>query len=167
MSLDLRSLYENEADVVFSFLSQFGLNPPDLEDTVHDTFVTALSRASTYDQERPVRPWLLGIAFRMAVARVRRRSPDTHEVPDQDDPKQNPEQALEARQRQRLVQHAVAELPEEQGTVLVMHDLQGIGAGEIAQMMGAPLATTYSRLRLARIGFATAVRRLRKAEESV
>lgn len=167
MSLDARTLYETQVDAVFAFLSKLGLRGADLEDSVHDTFVTALSRSNAYDTSRPVRPWLLGIAFRVLVARTRRFA-NTLEVledaPEREDSSANPEQTLEEKRRLALFRRAVGELSEEQATVLVLHDVQGLGAQEIAESMGAPVATTYSRLRLARQNFAAAARRLRPQE---
>ena len=160
MKLDLRAVYESEAGGVYSFLGRFGLRGPDLEDAVHDTFVTAMSRADGYDASRPVRPWLLGIAFRMGVARARGVKETSAEIPEVADPKQDPERALEARQAQALVQQALLTLPEEQATVFALYDLQGVSANEIALSMGTPVKTTYSRLRLARQAFAAAVKRL-------
>lgn len=160
MKLDLRAVYESEASGVFSFLGRFGLRGADLEDAVHDTFVTALSRAGTYDERRPLKPWLLGIAFRMGVARVRGAREVSAEVPETADPGQDPHAALESRRAQALVQKALLELPEEQATVFALYDLQGVSANEIAESMGTPVKTTYSRLRLARVAFADAVKRL-------
>lgn len=164
MALDLSSLYETEVDGVHAFIGRFGLRGADLEDAVHDTFLIALSRASTHDPSRPVRPWLLGIAFRMAVARLRAPKKTTHEVPDQADPAQNPERDVAERQTHALVRRAISELSEEQGLVLMMYDLEGIPVAEISASMGAPVATTYSRLRLARQAFAAAVQRLQPQE---
>lgn len=163
VSLDLRAVYESHLDAVVSFVGKLGLTGADREDVVHDTFVVAMSRASSFDASRPVQPWLAGIAFRVIVARTR-RSAATHEVletaPDAEDLVSNPEQSLVEKRRLELLRRALSELSDEQGTVLVMHDLHGLGAPEIAASMGAPLATTYSRLRLARQNFATIVRRL-------
>ena len=50
--------------------------------------------------------------------------------------------------------------------MFVLYDLQGVSAADIARSMGAPLATTYSRLRLARQAFAAAVERLRGEERA-
>ncbi len=164
MGFDLRSIYEKEADRVFAFLSRFGLRGADLEDAVHDTFVTALQRAPSFDASRPVAPWLLGIAFRMGVARVRSARPTTGEIPEQADPSQDPHRAAEQRQAQELVKRALAELSEEQGTVFALFDLQGVSAQEISDTMGVPLKTTYSRLRLGRLAFQAAVERLQREE---
>jgi len=164
-ALDLKNLYEKEADTVFAFLTRFGLRPAEVEDAVHDTFVAALGRATSFDVSRPVRPWLLGIAFRVAVARTRhgRTREEPGDVPDAIDPAQDPERALTTRRAERLAQQALERLPEEQRSVFVLHDLQDVAMADIATAMDAPLATTYSRLRLARIAFTRGVDQLRQA----
>jgi RNA polymerase sigma-70 factor (ECF subfamily) len=164
-ALDLKVLYEQEADTVFSFFTRFGLRSAEVEDAVHDTFMAALGRAGSFDPSRPARPWLLGIAFRIAVARIRhgRSREQPGEVPESADPSQDPEKALVLRQAQNLAQRALSQLPEEQRSVFVLHDLQEVPMGDIATAMDAPLATTYSRLRLARLAFGRGVEELRQA----
>ena len=54
--------------------------------------------------------------------------------------------------------------PTDRRAVLVMHDLEGWTAPEIAAEIGVPLNTVYSRLRLARAEFRSAVDRLAKED---
>jgi len=164
-ALDLKTLYETEADTVFAFLTRFGLRPVEVEDAVQDTFVAAIARASTFDLNRPARPWLLGIAFRMAVARTRhgRTREELGDVPDSADPVQDPERDLTTRRAEALAQQALTRLSLEQRSVFVLHDLQEVPMTDIATAMDAPLATTYSRLRLARVAFSREVEQLRQA----
>ena len=164
MSLDLRSLYQTEADSLFALLGRFGLAGADLEDAMHDTFVTAMARWATFDPRRPARPWLMGIAFRVGVARLRARREVGVELPEERDLSQDPERTAEARQALRLLQRALIEVNEDQGRVFVMFDLQGVPAAELAQSMGVPLATIYSRLRLGRQAVQEAVQRYRQKE---
>jgi RNA polymerase sigma-70 factor (ECF subfamily) len=42
------------------------------------------------------------------------------------------------------------ELPEEQRAVVVLHELEEVRMAEVATLLGCPLFTAYSRLRLAR-----------------
>lgn len=163
---ELRALYEKEADGVFALLSRFGLSGADLEDAVHDTFVTALSRAQSFDASRPVAPWLLGIAFRVGVSRLRSRRESTTEIPELSDPSQDPQRAAEMREAQLLLQRALLELSDEQGAVFVLFDLHGVSAEEISRSMDVPVKTTYSRLRLARQGLQAAVDRLLAKERA-
>ncbi|MEZ0221633.1 MAG: RNA polymerase sigma factor [Tardiphaga sp.] len=49
----------------------------DVEDTVQDILLTLHSIRHTYDPSRPFGPWLVGIANRRAIDRLRRRSRQT------------------------------------------------------------------------------------------
>ena len=72
----------------------------------------------------------------------------------------NPEEAVAAQQDRDLVLKALERLSEEQRTAFVMHELNGHSVPEMAEALAVPLNTLYSRLRLARVGFAEAVREL-------
>lgn len=52
-------------------------DPWDIEDTVQDILLTLHSIRHTYDPSRPFGPWLVGIANRRAVDRLRRRGRQT------------------------------------------------------------------------------------------
>jgi RNA polymerase sigma factor (sigma-70 family) len=118
-------------------------------------------RWADYDTERPLRPWLAGIAFKVAHD-YRRRS--GREVPgglvDAEDQAPGAEEHLASSRARTLVLRALASLPEKQRTIIVMHDLDGASMREIADLLSVPLFTAYSRLRSARQAFAKAVRRL-------
>jgi RNA polymerase sigma-70 factor (ECF subfamily) len=154
--------FETELDFIQRALRRHGINDVDAQDLTHETFLVMWRRWGDYDAERPLRPWLAGIAYRIAYhhrARVDR------EVPagfiDREDETANPESRTASTRERRLVHQALATLPEKQRAVLVLHELEGVEMREIAALMNIPLATAYSRLRVGRKGFATAVRRSR------
>ena len=64
-----------------------------------------------------------------------------------------------------MVQAALDQLPMEQRAVFVLHELDEQSAPEVAEALGTPLNTVYSRLRLARERFRAAVEALQKGEE--
>lgn len=160
--LDLKHVYETEVETVFAFLSRFGLRGAEVEDAVHDTFVAAMARAPSFDLSRPVKPWLLGIAFRVAVARVRhgRNREVAGDVPDSADPSQDPEAALSNRRARKVAETALERLSEDQRAVLVLHDLQETPMADIAEALEIPGNTAWSRLRLARGAFKRHVEQL-------
>lgn len=53
---------------------RFHKDPADIEDCVQDVLLTLHSIRHTYDPTRPFGPWLVGIADRRAIDRLRRRS---------------------------------------------------------------------------------------------
>lgn len=161
--VEFRRLYEAEFDYVWNSLRRLGVPPAHLEDLAHDTFVTAWRKLPEFDVQRPMRPWLFGIAFRIA-SDFRNRAANQREVAgdsfDAEDEGRGPEEQVAANQAKALVARALESIPLERRGVFVMHELDGHPVPEIAAVMGIPLNTAYSRLRLARADFAAAVKRL-------
>lgn len=165
---ELSRLYEEEVDFVWRRLRRLGVAERDLEDTVHDVFVIVQRRLPSYDPARPLRPWLAGISVRVALdyhgVADRRRLRLTHR--ERVDPGKGPERLLEEKQTRDLVLAALETLPVEQRTVLVLKEIDGFSMPEIEEIVGVPLNTLYSRLRLARERFSSAVRELRARESN-
>jgi RNA polymerase sigma-70 factor (ECF subfamily) len=160
---DLDRLYAAELPAVYGFLVRWGARGPEVEDLAHDVFVTALRRWDSYDASRPVRPWLLGIAHRLlsdARKRANRTRETSGELPDVADERDATGDRLREREAQAIVQEALQSLEDERRTVFIMCDIEGLPPAEVAEAMGAKLATTYTRLRVAREEFAAAVRRI-------
>ncbi len=167
---DFRALYEAEFSYVWNSLRRLGAPPAHIEDLAHDTFVTAWRRMGDYDPSRPIRPWLFGIAFRVA-SDFRKRAFQQREVPDEnldkvdaEDDRASPVDHVAAREARELVMRALESMPVERRAVFVMHELDGHAAPEIADAMSIPLNTAYSRLRLARQDFAAAIKRIQASE---
>jgi RNA polymerase sigma-70 factor (ECF subfamily) len=159
----LEELYQRQFDYVWQTLRRLGVRPDDLEDVAHDVFVVVHRRLVDYDPTRPVRPWLFGIAYRVA-SEHRRRPPATSrtaapgvEVAEIPDSGPSPERVLAGEEARRQVARALEKLPLEQRAVFVLHDIDGVSAPEIARALEVPLNTVYSRLRLAREKFLAAV----------
>ena len=159
----LDQVYTAELPAVYGFLVRAGAERSQLEDLAHDVFVTAMRKWSTYDQTRPVRPWLLGIAHRTLLD-IRRRPSTRREVvgpvPDVIDEGETGEDRVKSRQAQALVQLALESMDGERRRTFVLCELQGLTPNEVAEVMETPVATTYSRLRVAREEFGAAVRRI-------
>jgi RNA polymerase sigma factor (sigma-70 family) len=153
--------FETEFDYVYRALKRHGVNPADAEDLAQEVFLVMWRRWADYDTTRPLRPWLAGIAFKVAHD-YRRRS--GREVPgglvDAEDQAPGAEEHLASARARTLVLRALGSLPEKQRTIIVMHDLDGASMREIADILAVPLFTAYSRLRSARQAFAKSVRRL-------
>lgn len=151
--------YEREFSYVARTLGRLGISPSDLPDAVHDVFVIVYRKWSDYDVSRPLRPWLFGIARRWA-ATARRKSREEPLA----DPERVPRPAVtspEPYAERDLLWRALAQLDPDRRDVLVLHDLDGFTAKEIADALAVPHNTVRSRLRLARADLVAAVERLR------
>jgi RNA polymerase sigma-70 factor (ECF subfamily) len=161
-------VYEEQFDYVWNTLRRLSIAAPDREDLCHDVFIGFYRGLSTYDRSRPIRPWLFGIAFRVA-SDFRRRARHWREVaagpheavgtgPGADD-------QLAARQDRELVMRGLSVLDLDRRAVFILHEIDGHSMPEIAQVLDAPLNTLYSRLRLARQAFTQEIRRIQHAGE--
>ena len=153
--------FQEQLDYVWRTLRRFGTTPADVEDLVQEVFLALRKSWPEYDQERPLRPYLFGISFRIASAHQRKRSREVATpVLEIGDTGPGPEDALQAKQARGVVLAALDRIPLPRRAVLVMHDLDGVPVGEVAGALSIPLFTAYSRLRKARKELEAAVRRL-------
>lgn len=158
--------YRTHFKPVWRLLAQLGIAERELEDLTHEVFLTAFRREDAFDASRPMLPWLFGIAYRLASDHRQRASSTreemTEEVPDQaviSGP--TGETAVARRQARALLTEVLDSLDLEKRAVFVMHELDGMTVPDIANAVEVPVATAYSRLRLARTQFDAALKRLR------
>jgi len=167
-TVDFQSLYKQEFGYAWTTLRRLGVRESDLADLAHDFFIVVFRHLGDYDRARPVKPWLFGIAFRVvsdyrrSARFARERLGDPPEVVDRTAPA---DEQIAERQAREAVVRALEELDLDRRAVLVMHDLDGHPVPEIAAALTIPLATAYSRLRLAREDLGAAVKRMRAREE--
>jgi RNA polymerase sigma-70 factor (ECF subfamily) len=166
---DFPTIYRSEFAYVWKTLRRLGAPPQDLEDLVHDLFVVVHRHLFEFDPNRPLRPWLFGIAVRV-VADFRRSPRSTREMLGETaepvDQAPSPHERLEASQARAVLMNALDGLDLDRRAVFVMHELDEIPVPEIASTLEIPLNTAYSRLRLARADVAQAIQRFRAGERS-
>src|SRR5688572_19892003 len=106
--------FEEEFDHVYRTFRRLGLPPAEAEDLAQDVFVVLCRRWSDFQPDRPLRPWLVGIAHRLAMDHARshgRREVATPEL-EQEDEGPGPEDRLASARARHLALRALAALPE-------------------------------------------------------
>jgi RNA polymerase sigma-70 factor (ECF subfamily) len=159
---DTGAVFEEHFDYVWNSLRRLGVRDPDLEDVVHEVFLKIHQRRQDFDATRPMRPWLFGFAMRVAAdyRRLARHRMEASGVDvDATDPEPFADERVERRRQRAAVEAALDTLPLERRAVLVLHDLDEVPVPAIAEALGIPLNTAYSRLRLAREELRVAIRR--------
>jgi RNA polymerase sigma-70 factor, ECF subfamily len=151
-----RPLFEAEFDYVCRSLRRLGVYEADLKDVSQELFVTINANLSDYDPARAIRPWLFSYAVRYA-SNYRRLS---RNKPHDSDSHLKAMDAAPKHEARNLVLRALEALSFDRRTMIVMHDLEGFDAPEIAAELNIPLNTVYSRIRLAREDFRAAVTNL-------
>ncbi|MCU0675479.1 MAG: RNA polymerase sigma factor [Myxococcota bacterium] len=121
------------------FLRSFGAK--DVADDLLQTTFLKLHRArDTFRPGAKVRPWVFGIAARVRADELRRRYRVPRSVSDDalDDLRFSvPPPRPEAGQVAARVQTAIAELPESQRVVVLLHRFEGLTFAEIGDALGA------------------------------
>ncbi len=150
------SLYEDHAQRVWTFLLKLGLNEPDAEDALHEVFLIAARRLASFDPGLGThRAWLFGIAANVVRAARRKPRESTHHHTDHEEfetigvGENGVESIARTRLRAALIE-ALGQLGPDSLEVFVSFELEGIGCPEIANQLGIPVGTVYSRLNKAR-----------------
>jgi RNA polymerase sigma-70 factor (ECF subfamily) len=162
-----REIFLAEASYVGRSLRRLGVFERDLEDLTHDVFLIAYRHFGDYDPARPIKPWLFGIAVRVALGyrrRARHQREEVRPLLEAVDERPNADEQLAVHQARQLVLRALDEVAVDRRPVFILHDLDGMVMPEIVHALGIGLNTGYSRLRLARQEFTAAVARLSRGE---
>lgn len=155
--------FDRELDYVFATLRRLGAPPGDIEDLAHEVFLVLLRNWDTLDPERPLRPYLFGVAFRIVSVHRRRRLREVpHPAPDSEDFRPSPESALQSHQAMALLQAALEQVPLQRRAVIIMHELDGIPIVDIAKALSITRFGAYARLRKGHRELARALRRLQR-----
>jgi RNA polymerase sigma-70 factor (ECF subfamily) len=158
--------FQQELDYVFRTLRRLGIGPGEIEDLAQEVFLALRHSWAQYDTERPLRPYLFGIAFRIASAHQRKRKREVMlGVVEVDDMGPGPDDTLAAKQARAVVMAALEKVPLPRRAVLVMHDIDGVSMADVAAALSIPRFTAYSRLRKARRELEVALKRMLKEPE--
>jgi len=154
----LGTLYDRYSRLVFSLALNTVGNPSTAEEVTQDVFLRIWQKAGTYRAEQgKVSTWLSRIARNRAIdvlrqqrVRPEQRSVEWAEVPAAAVPQtEGPEEEVALALEQQRVRAAIAQLPEEQRQVLALAYFQDHSQSQIAELLGQPLGTVKTRIRLA------------------
>lgn len=147
---------------VWRVLRRLGVRESDIDDVWQETFIVVHRKLGGFEGRSSLRTWLSAIAVRVASdyrnRAHRRREQISDDVPDDPcDASQHDE--LVDRERRALLDQLISELKAEQREVLVLYEFAELPMQEVAEALGCPLQTAYSRLHAARRALEQAARR--------
>jgi RNA polymerase sigma-70 factor, ECF subfamily len=130
-------------------------NTADAEDVAQEALLRAYRRFDRLRDRNRFRAWLVRIAFRLALDRLRsgkrRELRDTlWSQPERQPPAATVEDIAASNEFQAHLENALAELPEKLRLVLLLAAMEGRSIEEIAALAGIPVGTVKSRIFLAR-----------------
>jgi RNA polymerase sigma-70 factor (ECF subfamily) len=166
--LGFERVYAEHFAFVWRNLRRLGVAPAQLDDAAQDVFIVVHRRLGEVRVDA-LRPFLFGVVRR--VAADQRRSAGRHHAEALDDAPEvasgapDAEGELARAEAARMVRAVLARLGDEQREVFVLAELEQMAAPEIAEAIGVPLNTVYSRLRAARAAFEKLAKQARKNHE--
>jgi RNA polymerase sigma-70 factor, ECF subfamily len=148
---------------VVKLVMRYLRNPADAEDVAQEAFVKAYRALPQFRGDSAFYTWLYRIAINTAknALAARDRNPVSYELDLQSnddssdvvsrlkDP-ETPEGLALTEEIRDTVNHAIAELPEDLRTAIVLRELEGMSYEEIAASMDCPVGTVRSRIFRAR-----------------
>jgi RNA polymerase sigma-70 factor (ECF subfamily) len=128
----------------------------DARDVCQETFLRAFRALGGFRGQAKFSSWLYRIALNLCRDWVRRqrRTPvvqlpedvDVMELAASREPTEPIEDLVARRDLTRVVEKAMARLPEEQRTAIILKEYHGLTFQEIADLVGCPLSTVKTRL---------------------
>ena len=147
------SLFDFYAPRIKTMLTRLGAAADTAEDVAQETLLTVWRKAAQFDPARAsAAAWIYTIARNLRVDRLRgdnrARLYASYEMVEPEVP-DGPDSALNAAERDERVRAALKELSQEQARVLQLSFFEDRAHGDIAALLGLPLGTVKSRVRLA------------------
>lgn len=150
---EFRQIFDDNAEFVLRTVQRLGVRPADVDDAAQQVFLVVHRQLHQYDGRCKMRTWIFGIARRV-VADYRKRAHRRHEIVTGRCPDLavQPSQVrrIEHGQRRALLEQALELLDDAKRAVFVLYELEELPMSEVAEAVGCPLQTAYSRLYAAR-----------------
>ena len=163
----MERLVERYADRVYRLTFRITSSREDAEEATQDALWTAGRKIDTFKGDSAFGSWLYRIAANAAYMKLRRRKAKSREIaieevmpalddgglhfePMDDWSPRVDEQALNGELRQ-VLDTAIAELPGDYRTALVLHDVEGLSNPDVAETLGISLPAVKSRVHRSRL----------------
>lgn len=145
-------IFREHGAFVWRLLRRLGVPAADLDDLTQEVFISVHRSLDRYEERNQLKAWLYRICVRQASRHRRNLPPASHVDPDQlmESANAGPEAALRDQEQRANFERLLGVLDEERRTVFVLYEIEELSMHEVAQAVGCPLPTAYSRLRSAR-----------------
>lgn len=165
--MSFREIHRDNAAFVWRVLRRLGVPAADAEDVTQEVFVVVHRKLDSFAGRSSMRTWLYGIAYR-AASEYRRRGHVRSEVPTESPDAGSTEapqlESLERKRAREQLDVILSRLDDDKRAVFVFYEIEELAMEEVADIVGCPLQTAYSRLRAAREHVEASARRIAAAE---
>jgi len=138
-------------------------NPDDASDITQESFIRLFKHIKSFESTNHIKSWLCRVTHNLCIDEIRRRKGKLTRSLDEDiefedssaslqiaDDEPTPEETVMLQEDLDHLQRAIAKLPEEYRTMIVLRDLGGLSYQEVAEITELEMGTVKSRLSRAR-----------------
>ena len=158
LSSELQSRFVSEnMRRVFLLIYRIVGNVDDAQDLTQEAFIKALQRQDQLKDLEKATHWLSRIASNTAIDFLRRSGrvsfTDIDDLPEpvRTSPSESPEQILLRSERREYLEAGLAVLTDRERTALLLRDVEGLPAEEVADVLNCSKATVRSHIANARV----------------
>jgi RNA polymerase sigma-70 factor (ECF subfamily) len=162
-------IYREYFDFVWRCTRSYGVDADAIDDVVQEIFIVVQKRLHTLQEGDALRSWIYGIVRRTVSthrrARRTRAARDVAEIPSLSTTRPSPLEVAEQSDQLKVLSSLLEQLDETKREVFILAEIAEMSAPEIAEAVGIPVNTAYSRLRAARHAFEEALVRYKNLLE--
>jgi RNA polymerase sigma-70 factor (ECF subfamily) len=163
-AFDVQRAYAAHAAFIGRVIQRLIGDTPQVDDLLQETFIVAFRKRNEFRGDSAERTWLYAIAARLCMRHHRgaRRLDAFHRRLTGHGchaDTSRPDRELEREQSAALVRAVLDQLPFVQREAFVLFELEGLAGQEIAELLGVPVGTVWTRLHHGRERFQTLMRR--------
>jgi len=162
---DLARVFDEHAAYVGRTLRCLGVHERELSDAIQEVFLVVHRRLGELERPAALRSWLYAICLRKAMKlrrkAARRREHAVAEPPEPDGPRRTPHDELERTRALAMAIEILDDLDDDKRAVFVLDEMEQMPMSEVAEAVGCPMQTAYSRLYAARREIARVLKRLK------
>ncbi len=158
----LEALLQRYQAQVYRFGVKMCRDPEDAKEVLQDTLLAMARGVRDFRGASSVSTWLYAIARSFCIKQRRKRKSNRAQERSLDadaalhaarlvDPARRPDEALASKEIERALEQAIRALAPRDREVLVLRDMEGLSAAEVAEILGVSVKAIKSRLHRARL----------------
>ena len=153
-AIDIGQAYQAHASFIARVIEKLTGSGSHVDDILQETFIIAYKKRHQFEGRSAIRTWLYGIAknlcmhHKRGLARFLNFIEKLQTIPNQDS--QSPQKELEVSRQLQLAESIITGMTFKQREVFVLYELEEMEGPEIAELLGIPLGTVWTRLHKAR-----------------